>query len=435
MSIELKQREPTPSFPSTQPASFFEVLRLSRRELAQRIREEIERNPFFEERTNTLAQDRSDAVQQLSSIDRFAAWEDLSPEVDSDRTEEVMEAEGSGSDALDWEEPIWSDRPPHAAPAPASNEELAEELLAEAAWATQPTSLYDHLLGQLRLGPFSSDEQRIALLIFQNLDEDGYFRVDGVEGDPLIPIAAEAQVSLELAAHTLRKLQDLEPHGICARDLEECLSIQARARGEESSVVGAVIRRHLHSLQAKNLRSIATDLNVELSEVLRAERIIAEMDPRPGRIFSGEEPFAILPDVSILRSGDEVSIAVDDPLAPYRISQRYRSALRSGKARASGMEEFLRDHLFRATALIAAVQERQLLLHQIAEAILWLQRPFLERGPAALEPCSLTEVARAVGIQQALVRRIVAAKFVGTPYGVMPMAAFFQLADETTRFS
>ncbi len=419
MSIEIEpgrhpQHSPRPELHTPLPA---EVLRLSRRELARAIREELERNPLLEERSTTLAQDRSDASRLLSSIERFEAEEDGGLPMDDGLTEEVMATEGP--DEIDW-----ADYPNHFLLAPASSEELGAELLLASLDSSDESSLFDHLARQVRLDSFSSREEKVALLILENLDESGYFRIEGLDGDPLIAVAAQAQVGLDLAAGTLRKLQQLDPPGVCARDLEECLLIQARAQGEEGGLVGAIIRKHLHALEARSLRSIATDQNVDLDAVIEAERIISEMDPKPGRSFAGGDGPGVLPDVFLQKAGDDYLVSVDDPLARIRISRRYRSALQNGKAEAGGTVDFLRDNLDAATALLSSVHQRRQLLREVTEAIVTTQRAFLEHGPSRIQPLRLGALAAVVGIHEFMVADLVHAKFVATPHGILPLSAF-----------
>lgn len=423
MSIELGSQPGPDAAPPSGPPGLapIEILRLSRRELALRIRDELERNPFLEERIPTLAQDRQDAERELSSIERFEFRESEPPALDEDRTAEVMGAEGMGE--LEWALGESSQAPPPA-------EELAEELLLGArGWSSQPSSLYDHLLDQLRLGDFTWAEKEVALEILENLDEDGYLRID-VNGDPLIAIASRTRVSLATAAKVLRKLQGFEPAGVCARDLEECLLLQARARGEEGGVVEAIIRRHLPALTAHSLRSIAAALDVELSEVVRAERVIAEMDPKPGRSFVGDESYAVFPDVTLTMIGGRAVASADDPLASLRLSQRYLLALRAGRLGEPEAGAFLREQLGRARALLHAVRERRRILVQLTEAIASTQRSFLEYGPKHLEPERLSAIASRAGLPLEVVQGALTAKQVGTPFGVLPLRAFVSGSDE-----
>ncbi|AKU91351.1 RNA polymerase factor sigma-54 [Vulgatibacter incomptus] len=393
MSIELESKVRLDLLPpGPAPSPRIDLLRLSRRELASRIRDEVERNPLLEERTNTLEQDRHDAVRELSSIERFAAQEDAA-------------AREPLSDP-DWEDGV---------------EELAEELLSSEGDPEQELSLLDHLVTQMRLTSFSPDEERVSKLILGNLDEDGYFRLEDVEGDPLIAVAGEAEVGLDVAAGALRKLQQLEPTGVCARDLEECLLLQARAWGEDRGLVGAIIRKHLPALEARGLRSIASDLDAELGEVIVAERIIAEMEPRPARAFLADESPFILPDVQVHRSGNEWIVTADDPLARIRISRRYRGSLR----RESPAADFLRENLHAARALIDSVEGRQRILVRMVEAIARLRTELFERGPSAAVPLDARDVAAEVGLHPSTVLGAAAGKLVATPNGVLPLASFF----------
>lgn len=391
-----------------------ELLRLPRRELARAIREEIERNPLLEEASRTLSQERSDAFRDLTSIERFSLLEDEGPLEDDGPVEEVMAAEGP--DEIDWE-----DYPNHSllAPAPVPGEPAGGGV------ADEP-SLYAHLEAQLRLASLTPDEARVAGAIVSNLDEAGYFRIDGVEGDPLIVVAAEAGVSLEVAAASLRKLQRLDPPGVCARDLQECLSIQARAKGVDKGLVGVLVSHHLADLEARGLHAVAAGLGASHDEIRAAEQLFAEMDPKPGLALDGAPGGTITVDATVQRAGESWVASVDDPLSALRLSRRYRYALRRRGTAGDRAALFLSRNLDAAMALIAGVRERQRLVLELARAIATRQLSFLERGPSWIRPIPLAGIARSLGEEEDRLADAAFGKLVDTPHGVFPMVEFFR---------
>lgn len=434
MSFELKQHlrmsQQLVMTPQLQQA--IKLLQLSRLELETLIREEIEQNPLLEEPTSTVEEDRAESEKELSKIEQFVEQESAVPEQPADRSEEVRGDDGQNE--IDWENYLNSYQ---LSPSTPSNRGLSDDLPPIEANLTRELSLFEHLVGQMRVADFSEEEERVALLILGNLDDSGFFTLEGVEGDPIIQVAAEARVGLAVAASALRKLQRLDPLGVCARDLEECLLIQARAWGEEGTLVGRIIRRHLGALESKNLDVILRDFakgydgtRDELrEEVIEALKTIAEMEPRPARRFTTEEPQYITPDVHVIKVGEEYTVLVnDDGLSKLRISQHYRDALQSGEAKANGSREFIQDKLRSALWLIRSIHQRQRTIHKVTESIVKFQREFFDKGVAHLKPLILKDVAEDIEMHESTVSRVTTNKYVHTPQGIFELKYFFNSA-------
>lgn len=431
MSFELKQHlkmsQQLVMTPQLQQA--IKLLQLSRLELETLIRDEIEQNPLLEEPTSTVAEDRAESAQELTSIERFVEQEGAAPEGDPNRSEEVKGTDGQNE--IDWNDYLNSYQ---LSPTTPSNKNLSDDLPPFEANLTRGTSLVEHLAEQVRLLPLSDDEKKVAALIVGNLDDDGYFRLEGTEGDPLIQVAAEAGVGVAAAAGALAKLQRLDPLGVCARDLQECLLIQARAWGEEGTLVGAIIRRHLKHLESRNRAALMKDLAKEWTgdkeefeaEVIEALKTIAEMEPKPARHFASEDPQYITPDVYVHKVGDEYVVVVnDDGLSKLRISNHYRDALRTGDAKANGSKEFIQEKLRSAMWLIRSIHQRQRTIHKVTESIVKFQRDFLDHGVAHLKPLILKDVAEDIEMHESTVSRVTTNKYVHTPQGIFELKYFF----------
>ena len=222
--------------------------------------------------------------------------------------------------------------------------------------------LQDHLRTQLGFLKLNDAERRIAELIIGNLDYDGYLTLDDVEGDPLIRLSAEGDVSITLAERTLRKIQRLDPRGCGARDLQECLLVQVEALKEpEAALLGVMIKRHMKLLESKNLPAIARDLKVTLEEVVQASRLLPKLDPKPGRNYSGDDAQYITPDVYILKMGEDYTVVLnDDGLSKLRISGAYRDALKNGQLQPGQTKEFVQEKLRSAMWLIRSIHQRSL---------------------------------------------------------------------------
>lgn len=431
MSFELKQQlrmsQQLVMTPQLQLA--IKLLQLSHLELETLIQAELEKNPLLEETsTSTAAEDRLDSKDELSSIERYVE------EVDSDGGGAPAagreETRGEGSAEIDWESYLDSYL---LSPSSPSNRGLAEDLPPFEHSLTRTPTLFEHLVSQVRFLDLDEEERAVALLILGNLDDEGYFRNEGAEGDPLIPVAFEAGVSFRVASRVLSLLQTLDPLGVCARDLEECLLIQARAAGEDGTLVGAIIRRHLPNLESKNLKAICDDLQADREVVIEAIRIIESFEPRPARHFFSEEPRYITPDVYIHKVGGEYVVQVnDDGLSKLRISNHYRDALRSGTASENGSKGFIQDKLRSAVWLIRSIHQRQRTIQKVTESIIKFQREFFDKGVAHLRPMILRDVADDIGMHESTVSRVTTNKYVHTPQGIFELKYFFNSAIATT---
>lgn len=396
------------------------LLQLSRMELESLIHQELEENPLLEDSASTIDQDRAESAEELTSVERYVEEVDGTQPAAEGTTAEVQT---DTPNEIDWE--AYLDNYLVAPPTP-SGKELPDDLPSYEATLTRGPTLFEHLISQIGLGDFTDEEKRVALLILGNLDEGGYFRLEDTEGDPLITVAAEAGVGLRLAARTLERLQKFDPLGVCARDLEECLLIQARAWGEENSLVGRIIRTQLKNLESKNLKAICDGLQAERDDVVEAIRTIEEMEPKPARHFASEEPRYITPDVYVHKSeGEYIVVVNDDGLSKLRISSHYRDALRSGAAKANGSKDYIQEKLRSAVWLIRSIHQRQRTIYKVTESIVKFQRDFLDHGIAHLRPLILREVADDIGMHESTVSRVTTNKYVHTPRGIFELKYFF----------
>jgi RNA polymerase sigma-54 factor len=172
------------------------------------------------------------------------------------------------------------------------------------------------------------DERRFAALVVGNLDDRGYLTIEGVAPDDVVQrLAAEAEIDAEDADEVLKVIQTFDPIGVAARDLRECLLVQARHFGMDELVL-RVLDEHLPDLERRNYQAIAKKLNIELEEVYDVAQVIAELEPRPARNFLVSEPQYIVPDVWVHKVGDKYFVvANDDGMPKLKISGFYRAAM------------------------------------------------------------------------------------------------------------
>ncbi len=434
MALELKQHlkmtQQLVMTPQLQQA--IKLLQLSRMELVDLIRTEMTENPLLE----GADEPEEEPVQSGESPAETADHEAKPEPKEAEKSEEVKGEEGANE--IDWDQYLdHYQLQGHTAP---SNRGLSDEELPGAeSTLTKKTDLVAHLDWQIRLSNLTQEEETVALLIIGNLDEDGYFKMPAVEGeaddaaprDPLVRVAFESGVGVELAEKVLHKVQALDPAGIAARDLRECLLLQVRHINADTPEIVAIIQRHLKHLESKNYGAIAKDLKISIEEVVKAVKVIARLEPKPGRAFSGDEPQYITPDVYVTKLGDKYVVVLnDDGLSKLRISGMYRAALKNGQAGAA--KEYIQDKLRSAVWLIRSIHQRQRTIYKVTESIVKFQRDFLDKGIAHLKPLILRDVAEDIGMHESTVSRVTTNKYVHTPQGIYELKFFFNSAINKT---
>ena len=403
------------------------LLQLSRMELIEQVHQELEQNPLLEQ-PDDIAGDLSDKAPGEASLEADNTepppGEEAGAGAIPDKPEELK---GDNAPEIDWDQYLNSyqfNEP--TTPSNKGNVDL-EDLPSFEANLVKKEDLDDHLRAQLGFLKLNDAERRIAELIIGNLDDDGYLKLEGVEGDPLIRLANEADVPISLAERMLRKIQRLEPRGCGSRDLVECLLVQVEALKDPAApLLGIIIKRYMKLLESKNLPAIARELKVELEEVIAASRLLTRLDPKPGRNFSGEDAQYITPDVYILKMGDDYTVVLnDDGLSKLRISGAYRDALKSGALPSGATKEFVQEKLRSAMWLIRSIHQRQRTIYKVTESIVKFQREFLDKGIAYLRPLILRDVAEDIGMHESTVSRVTTNKYVHTPQGIFELKYFF----------
>jgi RNA polymerase sigma-54 factor len=278
-------------------------------------------------------------------------------------------------------------------------------------------SLAEHLSRQLCMGTHAPRTLALANWIIWNLDGEGYLRDDLVE---LATTAGAHPAELERA---LAVVQSLDPAGVGARSLRECLLLQMRTQADPDPVVIQLIDRHLKALSEKRYEDLAHALCQPSDRIMQALAAIRRLEPRPGRPFAGAPAQTVRPEVAIERAGDDYRVVLcDDDLPHVRVSQRRwaEAAAETGEARG-----YLAHHLQVASCLITALERRRQTVRGVVQSIVRRQRDFLEHGPGRLRPLSFRQVAGDVGVHDSTVSRAVAHRYVDTPHGVFPLRSFF----------
>jgi RNA polymerase sigma-54 factor len=387
MALELKQllklSQQLIMTPQLQQA--IKLLQLSRVELQEYITEELQSNPLLEADTTSSRDAESQRLQQQRDEMFKYKWDAY--------------LETYGQDNIPYSDD--DERPSFEAS------------------ATKPEGLYDHLFWQLRMNDFSDREREVGIFIIGNLDHNGYLSMD------IEAICESTGADRETVESAVEKVQHFDPPGIAARDLKDCLKIQARLLGLEDSLVWRIIESHLEDLQTKNYDKIAHDTGATVDEVSQAAEIIVNMEPRPARDYSDDPPQYIVPDIYVIKmEGEHIVVLNEEDIPILKLNKQYQGMLNSdgmGKVTKGYLSECLKS----AQWLLKSIQQRQNTLCKVTESIVKFQLEFLENGITHLKPLVLRDVADDVGMHESTISRVTSNKYVHTPQGTFELKYFF----------
>ena len=286
---------------------------------------------------------------------------------------------------------------------------------------TAHLSLAEHLQSQLVLAEIDAEGKAIGELIVGSLDPYGYLVT------PLAELAEVGKTTVAAVEKVLQIIQKMDPPGVAARSLAECLALQIPASAGRDFLPRRIISGgYLQSLANGVNSELAAKLQVTPAELAEAFAYIRSLDPEPGRLFANEQPNYITPDVTVLRLGDEYVVELNDEQIPrLRISNSCRQLLEGGKL-TPGDLAYLRRKIRGATFIIQGITQRQQTLKRIAQEVVRLQQDFFDRNDGELVPLTMNKVAHIIGVHETTVSRAVANKYMQTPRGIFEMKQFFK---------
>ncbi len=404
MAIELRQQlkltQQLIMTPQLQMA--IKLLQLSRLELMDAIRQEMEENPTLEESQELAPKERLDEEPQAQ----------VEP---VEKTKEVTIDDKLSSD-IDWSNYIDE----YNSPGRVRLESEDREAPQYEAFISHKESLSDHLLWQLLMASPSPEEKRLGSLIIGNLNKDGYLQSSSED------LALQGNVTAEDIEEVLFLMQSFDPLGVCARDLKECLLLQANALGLKNTLVTRIISDHIHHLENKNYKAICRALKVSMEEVIAAVNVITNMEPKPGRMFSEEEPQYITPDIYVYKAEDDFIVVVnDDGLPKLRVNSFYKQAISHKNEVSGNARDYIQDKLRSAAWLIRSIHQRQKTIYKVMKSILKFQRDFFDKGITHLKPMVLRDVAEDIGMHESTISRVTTNKYAYTPQGIFELKYFF----------
>ncbi len=381
------------------------LLQLTHLELVTEVQQEMVENPTLEEQPGTTPD-----TAVLSEM-RDAKVEDRSSE---------QESGADGGDKIDWESFLsgYTSSSPRTGPRVANYEDLPpiEANLVAA------DSLADHLMWQLQMQSATDDELAAARTIIHNLDHRGYLTVS------LEAVAEQADVDMDSVEGAQEIVLSLDPLGAGARDLSECLLVQARLMNPEDPFLPEIIKRHLTNIEKRNYNAIARDLGIDLEDAIEYHRMIQKLEPIPGRNFASTDGQYITPDIYVTKIGNEWHIVLnEDGLPKLRVSPYYERLLKGGNASKEDLD-YVKGRIQSAAFLIQSIHRRQRTIYRVMKSILEKQMDFFEHGVSRLRPMVLRDVAEDIGVHESTVSRATTNKYVQCPQGVLELKFFFNAA-------
>jgi len=401
------------------------LLQLSRIELVDLVQKEMEENPVLEEVAEGEGEEvASDAPSEemVAEAAAEAASEEMVAEAAAEAAPDGVietQAEPEPSDAdkiadIDWQN--YMDSHPQTGVQPRDDEDRPSF----EATLSRRTTLAEHLLWQLQLDSIEELELLAAEFIVGNLDDRGYL-LSSVED-----IAKQSGVDTDVVEQTLARVQGLDPSGVAARDLRECLLIQVRALKIDDPIVLRILDEALDRLIQRDFRGVARKLGVSIQEVAVAARVIGGLEPRPGRAFGGDEPVYIVPDIYVYKIAEDFHVVLnDDGLPRLRISNLYREVMARDSKTAKDTKAYVHDKVRSAMWLIKSIHQRQRTIYKVMQSIIKFQREFFERGVKHLKPLNLRDVADDIEMHESTVSRVTTNKYAHTPQGIFELKYFF----------
>ena len=284
--------------------------------------------------------------------------------------------------------------------------------------AGAPT-LHESLRMQWGCQPLSAELRRLGAALIDRLDEHGYL------DEALEALTGELGADLAQLEAALKMIQGLDPPGVGARNLRECLMLQLERQDESGTLAYRILEDHVELFIQHRLSAIARSSGATLEEIDAACSRLRRINPKPGRGFAGNPAPAIVPDLVIDRREQHDVVELNDAHRPrLRISRRYQQMLAAAETPMEA-KVFLQERLRQATWILNAIEERQTTLLRIARCVIRLQHDFMAHGPAALKPLTQAAVASLIGRHPSTVSRAIAGKTIATPYGTMRLEQLF----------
>jgi len=393
--LELKQTQKLSHVLTQQLQQAIKLLQLARLDLVQVIEQECQVNPLLEvgevkeETVETPLIKKKDSIEWLEQKHSPSEEQEL-------HGREYREYTGDGEWGYhDVERPNY------------------ENIL------KQKTNLTDYLRWQISLSSFNSNERLMAEWIIEDIDDNGYLAY------PIAEISKSSGFPAESLENVLNKIQKLDPPGIGARGLKECIYLQYEAKGEKDPIFEEIVQGYFDLIQKANLKEISKKSGYPVEKIREILDKIKGFDPKPGRNYNQDFISFISPDVYVLREENGFEVYLDEEDIPIIRMNKHYVDISKGKSIDKETKGYIKNKIKQAEWFIKSIQQRQKTLYLVAKSIVKFQEAFFEHGVRFLKPLILRDIARDIGVHESTVSRITTNKYMGTEYGIFELKFFF----------
>lgn len=389
------------------------LLQLGRMELEQFVAQQLAENPILEEGVVESAEERIQVERE-----REQTVEDVMRD-QANQASDIVDSVGSASkDEVDWEALSRFKEAGQQSSSASRLSQNSEDAPNYENIVTKAATLADYLHQQIGELEFTPDEMIIAGHLIGNISDRGYLEISVEE------LAKSENIDLNAIEDVLDTIQRLDPPGVGARDLQECLLIQLREHGLKNGIVEKIVENHMHDLETRNYAFIAKALGLTTPQVIENAALIAELDPIPGRQYGADSAQYVIPDVYVFKLGEEWVVSLNEEGLPrLRVNDIY-SDMKNAKMK-GGDKEYIQEKLKSAQWLIKSIQQRQRTIFRATECIVKRQVEFFEHGVHCLKPMILKDIAEDIGMHESTISRVTNNKFVHTPRGIFELKYFF----------
>lgn len=396
LSLKLQQKL------SFQMIQSLKLLQVNTLQLEQLVKTELEMNPVIE-----TSDELEEEQQEESAIEE---------EAEAEKDEDELEV---AEDEIDWEEYLEEgfDLGYSHSDEFDPNQERYEPV------AVHQASLEEHLMGQLAEKNLAEDIKLLVQFIIGSLDNDGYLRI------PLDNIAQYTNVNIYKIEEALNVIWNMDPAGIGARNLQECLMLQLRRLGMQDSLAMRIIEEEWAHFEKLKIPEIANHLGVDAKDVQNELEKIKRLHPKPGYLVSPERPSVIVPDLIVEKIDGKLVVTLNDRSVPsLHVNRAYADLMRRGNHVKKEVKNYIREKFNSATWLIRSIEQRKSTMLKVMYAIIDKQPEFFEKGPPHLNPLKLQDVADMISMHISTVSRVTNNKYVQTSHGIFELKYFFSEA-------
>ncbi|MDH5469435.1 MAG: RNA polymerase factor sigma-54 [Gammaproteobacteria bacterium] len=396
------------------------LLQLSTLELQAEVQEALESNPMLDQDDGS-GNETPDGETGSTAGNEEAAERTTQAEGENENIPDELPVDSSWDDVFDTGATSFS------APDMSDNRDIMETV------TISGNGLHDHLTWQVELTNFSETDQLIAHTVIDSIDDDGYLQISVEELHALLDEHPDIeQDEIEAVIH---RIQQLDPIGVCARGLQECLQLQLSHFDPETPLLQhatTLIRDHFTLLSNRDYSRLARKMKLSTDELQQVIELVQTLNPRPGSQFNTTEPEYIVPDVYVVKKNGKWTVELNNESLPkLRINSLYANMVKRGSN--SKENNYLRDNLQEARWFLKSLQSRHETLLKVASTIVERQQGFFDYGEEAMKPMVLRSIAETIEMHESTVSRVTTRKYMHTPRGIFEFKYFFSshVATET----